>query len=162
MLSRRDRHQIRRPWSRLLGSASLAVATAGMAVAVTPRPAAADAGSDAAAVISTINADRAWFHLPPLATDPALDWYAAAHSQQMAAAGSIFHSASLLDVGQVVPGWSSLGENVGYGSSVASVENGFDYSLHHLGNMLGAYDVVGVGVAYSGGLVYITEEFAQV
>ena len=160
VLGRARRFRLR-PWIRLTAALSAATLGGGAATTLEPVPAAADAASDAAALISTINADRAWLHLPPLATDPALDWYAAVHSQQMAAAGTIFHSASLLAVGQVVPGWTNLGENVGYGPSVDSVESGFDYSPHHLANMLGPYDAVGVGVAYSGGLVYVTEEFAM-
>jgi len=161
MVFRRARQRSRR--SRMRASARLTIATLATVVigAFAPVAAAADPASDSATVIATINADRAWFHLPALGTDPVLDWYATLHSQQMAAAGTIFHSASLLDVGQVVPGWTTLGENVGTGPNLGSVEVGFDNSVRHLANMLGPYDIVGVGVAYSGGLVYVTEEFAM-
>ncbi|HEV2370244.1 MAG TPA: CAP domain-containing protein [Acidimicrobiales bacterium] len=162
MPSPRARRNPRRTLTRLVGAPCLVATTAGLAVALTPQVAQASTYTDASVVVNTINADRAWFHLAPLSVSPALSSYAMQHAQSMAAAGGIFHSASLLYVGAVVPGWSRLGENVGAGPNVAAVENAFNHSPEHLSNMLGAYDVVGIGVAYSGAYVYITEEFAEV
>ena len=87
--------------------------------------------------------------------------FALAHSEQMAAAGTIFHTASLYSVAALVPGWSEVGENVGMGANEPVVANALAHSEYHLRNMLGAYDQMGIGVVYRGATVYITEEFAQ-
>lgn len=152
----------RRLLGRTLLAATTLTASSGAVLAVGARPAAADQASDAAVMANDVNAIRAWFHLPGLLIDPALSAYAAAHSAQMAPAAEIFHSASLLEVGAVVPGWSQVGENVGMGPSLTAVDDALAHSIPHLRNILGAYDVMGVGVTRSGGAVYVTEEFARV
>ena len=144
----------------LLATATFAT-TAGAFLMAAPRPAAADPVSESNAIVNDINAIRAWFHLPELVVNPALSNFAAAHSQQMAGARTIFHTSNLWSVAALVPGWSRVGENVGMGPSEPSVAYALAHSLTHLSNMLGAYDEVGVGVVDSGGAVYVTEEFAQ-
>jgi len=144
----------------LLATTTFATA-AGAWLMAAPRPAAADPVSEASAIVYDINAIRAWFHLPGLAMNPALSNFAVAHSEQMAAARTVFHSSSLWSVAAVVPGWSAVGENVGMGPNEPAVAYALARSITHLRNMLGAYDKVGVGVVDSGGWVYVTEEFAQ-
>ena len=152
----------RRPWVRhgLLATAT-ATTGAGALLLTTPRAAAASTVSDANALVYDVNAIRAWFHLSPLTVNPALSNFAVGHSEQMAAAGAIFHTASLYSVAALVPGWSQVGENVGMGPSEPVVANALAHSEYHLRNMLGAYDEIGVGVVYQGATVYITEEFAR-
>jgi uncharacterized protein YkwD len=59
--------------------------------------------------------------------------------------------------------WSRLEENVGYASprtAVNAIMTGFEHSPEHAANMLDTQiTYVGVGVAYSGNFVYVTEEF---
>jgi uncharacterized protein YkwD len=161
-LARRHRRTPQRRWlGRVLMATATARTTAGGLIVTTPRPAAADTNSDAAALAQDINAIRAWFHLPALAVNPALSNFALAHSQQMAASGTIFHTASLWSVAALVPGWSLVGENVGTGPSEPTVAYALAHSAEHLRNMLGAYDQMGIGVAYRGAAIYVTEEFAQ-
>lgn len=151
---------------RLVGRMLLATATttaaSGALLWCTPRPAAADPAGDANALVADINALRAWFHLPALQVDPTLSSYSLSHSAQMAPTGTIFHTADLMTVGALVPGWTQIGENVAAGPNEASVAWALAHSLPHLRNILGPYDVVGVGVVQTGGLDYVTEEFAQV
>ena len=152
----------RRPWlGRSLRATATAGTGAGALLLATPRPAAADTVSDTGALVYNVNAIRAWFHLSPLTVNPALSSFAMAHSEQMAAAGTIFHTSSLWSVAALVPGWRQVGENVGMGPSEPVVADALAHSTTHLSNMLGAYDQVGVGVVYRGATVYITEEFAQ-
>lgn len=152
----------RRPWVRhgLLATAT-ATTGAGALLLTTPRPAAADTVSDAGALAYDVNAVRAWFHLSPLSVNPALSNFAVAHSEQMAGAGTIFHTSSLWSVAALVPGWRQVGENVGMGPNEPVVADALAHSITHLRNMLGAYDQMGIGVVYRGATVYITEEFAQ-
>jgi len=152
----------RRPW---VGRSLLATATAGTGAGAlllgSARPAAADTGSDTSALAYNVNAIRAWFHLAPLSVNPALSSFAVAHSGQMAASGTIFHTANLWSVAALVPGWSQVGENIGMGPSEPAVAYALAHSVTHLHNILGAYDQMGIGVVYRGATVYITEEFAQ-
>lgn len=134
----------------VLGSTALGAHSAG-----------ADANSDTWSVVATLQAERAWFHLPPLAVDPNLVRYATYHSEQMAAAHTIFHSASLLSVAALVPGWQEVGENVGMGPNWSWVAYAFAHSPEHLSNILGNYNRVGVGVVDTSTGVYVTEEFAR-
>ena len=59
--------------------------------------------------------------------------------------------------------WSQLEENVGDASprtAVGAITRGFEHSPEHAANMLNARIIdIGVGVAYSGNFVYVTEEF---
>ena len=59
--------------------------------------------------------------------------------------------------------WSQLEENVGYASprtAVGAIMTGFEHSPEHAANMLNTRIAdIGVGVAYSGNFVYVTEEF---
>jgi uncharacterized protein YkwD len=59
--------------------------------------------------------------------------------------------------------WSRLEENVGNASpatAVTAITTGFEHSPEHAANMLNTEIVdIGVGAAYSGNVIYITEEF---
>jgi hypothetical protein len=86
--------------------------------------------------------------------------YARAHSQQMAVSGGIFHSTNLPAIaGAVAPNWRSAGENVGVGGSVSVLDSALMNSAPHRANILGGYNYVGIGVAYNGNRMYVTEMF---
>jgi Cysteine-rich secretory protein family len=79
------------------------------------------------------------------------------HSQRMARDGRIYHSG---DLGSGISGWTSIGENVGSGPSCTSIHRAFMNSADHRANILRAsFNEVGVGVAYNGDTIYVTELF---
>lgn len=79
-------------------------------------------------------------------------------SERMASTGVLEHTGggTKLDPSGL-PRWCSVGENVGYGPSVAAVHDAFLRSPSHKANMLGNFDRVGVGVATKGRTVWVTE-----
>lgn len=58
--------------------------------------------------------------------------------------------------------WRSAGENVGYGSSIASVQTAYMNSSGHRANILNTkWDYVGVGHARKGSRTYTVQVFMQ-
>jgi cysteine-rich secretory family protein len=121
---------------------------------------ATDSGSAEAQFVSRLNGVRAGRGLPALAVDGHLTSVARSWSAKMASDGAISHNPSL---GSQVSGWRTLGENVGTGSSVDSIEQAFENSPHHYENMVDAnYTLVGIGVVVDGnGTIWVTEDFEQ-
>src|SRR5262245_20242754 len=97
-------------------------------------PASADAAADEAQFIALVNQTRASVGVAPLAVDAQLTALARAHTQEMANAGTIFHS-NPLSAGVTEP-WLKLGENVGTGPSVQPVMNAFINSPGHYANIV--------------------------
>lgn len=112
------------------------------------------------AVAVRLEADRAWVHLGALSVDPALDQLALQHSIAMAQSSTLFDTPDPASIGSVVAGWTRVGQNSGYGSSPEVVNYAFVHSTPHLANILGPYDLVGVGAVSSGGRLWVTEDFA--
>jgi uncharacterized protein YkwD len=118
------------------------------------------------ALVAGINSFRGSHGLPPLAVHPTLVNKARVWSGYMANGGcggggaNICHS-SLSDGIDV--SWSLLGENVGIvspTSNVSGMESAFEHSPPHAENMLNSQiNFVGVGVAYVGNNMFVTEEF---
>jgi uncharacterized protein YkwD len=105
-----------------------------------------------------VNGVRARSGLAPLARSAELDIKAAAHAAAMASSGTLYHSN--LSAG-VRPGWTALGENVAYASSVESAQQNLEASPPHLANMLNpAFNQVGVGVRTVNGTTYVVQVFA--
>jgi hypothetical protein len=71
-------------------------------------------------------------------TDDALAW-----SKHMKAEQELSHNPNL---SAVASDWDKLGENVGVGTSIASLHEAFMNSASHRGNILGDYDSVGIAV----------------
>jgi uncharacterized protein YkwD len=123
-------------------------------------PSSAPSGSsEAAQVISLVNAYRAANGLAGLSQAGDATAKAQQHSNDMAAQRRLFHSASLTS--GIQNDWTALGENVGVGGSVSQVESMFENSGPHRANLLnGAYNQIGVGVARGAdGQLYITQFF---
>ena len=119
----------------------------------------ADAADPGAEVdfANRVNALRAYVHVAPLGLHSVLTAKAEAWAAQMAATGCLCHS-NLPD--GVTVGWRKLGENIGLGSSVASLDSALKGSAPHYANMVdGAFRWIGVGVAYGGGGMYVAEVF---
>lgn len=160
---------------RRLAAATL-TATAGMlagsVLAVPPTPASAESlapsgwttiAGESATVVNAVNAARAAAGLPPLQVDWSMSVFAQEHSIAMAGAAALYHTPNLAAAATAVaPGWTQFGENVGEGPTVPSVDDAFMASPEHRANILGSYDLLGVGVVNTvDGTAWITEEFAQ-
>jgi uncharacterized protein YkwD len=129
------------------------------AAATTLAPARADPNVDEAQFVAAINAVRARNSLPPVSPEGQLISVARAWSSHMAGSGTLAHNPSL--AGQVSD-WKTLGENVGTGSTVASIEAAFEASPHHYENMVDpSFQYVGVGVVEVNGTIWVTEDYKQ-
>lgn len=100
--------------------------------------------------------------LPPLAVHGGLRDVARRHAEEMAASKTLSHSPDLgARVSAVVPSWQRVGENVGYGSRMQAIHDKFMASRGHRANILGNYNVVGVGVSRDeAGRYWVVEVFA--
>ncbi len=106
---------------------------------------------------SLLNRDRTSYGLPPLRSHGQLQSKAQAWAARLARENRLYHS-NLTD--GVPSCWTGLGENVGYGSSVAQVEAAYMNSPAHRANILNSrFNWVGVGVAWNNGRVYVVQEF---
>ncbi len=109
-------------------------------------------------LLDLTNDSRAAEGLPDLVWHPDLADDAEAQAQRMADADQLYHNT---DLSSVTTGWASLGENVGFGSSVGVVHEAFMASTGHRDNVLGGWDSIGVGVVADGGLVWISVVFME-
>ena len=109
-----------------------------------------------------VNQHRASHGLGDLHQDPALQMVARRQAQRMVAAGYIYHNPSLAaEAGGAVPNWLRVGENVGVGGDVPSVEDAFLNSPPHHANIDNQYSVIGLGaMAADDGRLYFTQNFA--
>ena len=142
-----------------VGAVLLVTALALVLASLFAPPAKADPNVDEAQFFADLNAVRARNAVPPLATDGQLINVARGWSAQMAGAGGISHNPAL---GSQVSNWRSLGENVGTGSDVATIEAALEASPHHFENMVDPnFNYVGIGVVEAGGAIWVTEDFKQ-
>ena len=111
------------------------------------------------AVQNEMNADRQAHGLRALPTHEQLNQKAQAWAEKLARDGKLSHS----NLASGVPScWRSLGENVGYGSTAAQVEDAYMNSSGHRANILDAkWKYVGVGYAKRGSLVFTVQVFMQ-
>jgi hypothetical protein len=118
---------------------------------------------DEGLLASLVNGARAGAGLPPLSVSGALSDVARSHSASMASAGSISHTGNLAGVvGSVVSDWTAVGENVAVAGSVTDAHAAIMGSSAHRANVLGDFNVLGVGVVRSSdGRVWVTELFAK-
>jgi hypothetical protein len=84
-------------------------------------------------------------------------------SAKLQSDGVLSHDPNLAGfMNHAVPGWTRIGENVGYGPSVQTVHDAFWASTGHRQNMLGDYNQVGIGVTInSHGTIWVTVRFAK-
>lgn len=140
---------------------SLALACA-LIVATPIEAGAASALSDGHRAVDEINVERARRGLPRLGHHAGLAADARAWSAHMAATGSLTHTSNLGgETASSVPDWRRAAENIGYGASLDSVMSALWSSPGHRANMLGDFNVVGVGVSRSGGRTWVTMRFAK-
>jgi hypothetical protein len=122
--------------------------------------AAADSGTESE-FLSLINATRADNGLAPLEVNGGLQSHARNHTQDMIAAGEIYHSSDAELAAAGGSGWSRIGENVGRGQSPSSLHSAFMGSPGHKANILGDYNYVGIGTDSADGYLYVTVVFMK-
>ncbi len=94
-----------------------------------------------------------------LRLDPELSKVAKVHTRDMVRSNSLHHSTST-ELRNRVTNWTSLGENVGVGSTVTSLHSAFMNSPAHKDNILhSTFRHVGVGVIKKDGRMWVTVIF---
>ncbi len=119
----------------------------------------AGATSTEASVTSKINSARSARGVHRLSTRSDLVAVARGQARRMAARNALYHNPSLA---QQVRNFRWVGENVGYGPTVAKVHSAFMASHGHKANLLDRdYTEVGVGAVWAGGRVWIAQVFRK-
>lgn len=140
---------------RAILTLSVVMAMTGAALPIAASP------GDEAQFVSLINQSRAAAGLGSLNGHADLTDDARVHTGDMIAAGQVFHSTAA-QLGSYASGWSLLGENVGMGPNPQLLHQAFMNSDSHRANILGDYDLVGVGVDRSAdGVMFVTVVFMK-
>jgi uncharacterized protein YkwD len=134
----------------------------------TPSTPAIVMNSSELAILDRVNAYRKSQNLPPLTLDPVISAQAKAHSEKMARVGKIGHEGFNDRVQSVAKEivYRSAAENVGYSVGYAqpdaiAVEDWIN-SPGHQKNMVGRYDLTGIGMAKNAqGETYFTQIFIR-
>ena len=110
--------------------------------------------------VSMVNASRRAGGRTDLSSNVTLILTAQVWSQQLARDGKLSHRPSLS--AGAPAGWRKLGENVGYGNSVAIVHNAFVKSAPHLANIMDPdFNSLGTGITVdASGRRWEVQEFA--
>lgn len=113
--------------------------------------------SGQSAVQNELNADRRAHGRSALRSHSTLNKKAQAWAERLARENRLYHST----LSSGAPScWRSLGENVGYGSSVASVQDAYMRSTAHRANVLkSTWNWVGVGTARNGSRVFTVQVY---
>lgn len=110
-------------------------------------------------VLDAMNADRKAYGRKTLPTQYDAQKKAQAWAEKLARENTLYHSN--LPSGINVR-WCALGENVGYGSTVAAVEKAYMNSPGHKANILNTtWNGVGVGYAKNGSRVFTVQFFIK-
>ena len=148
---------------RFAAALVLTLAMTGVTAVVAPTMASAqaverDPGTLEAQFITGVNALRTSQGLNPFITDSEIRTVAMGWTEKMAAAGSISHNPNLAK--EITASWRKLGENVGTGPDVASVEEAFENSPGHRRNLLDPeFTHVSITVVVRGERIFVTQQF---
>lgn len=116
-------------------------------------------GPQQAAVQRAMNADRQANRLRALPLNYEAQTKAQAWAERLARENRLYHS-RLPD--GIHSRWCSLGENIGYGPSIASIEKAYMNSPGHRRNILATkWNGVGTGYATNGSRVYTVQVFIR-
>src|SRR5205814_3567859 len=119
-------------------------------------------GTDEVDFWNRTNDARAQNGLGPLQWDEDAANVARGWSSNMAATQTLAHNPNLVgDISNAVTNdWTRIGENVGYGPTVSSLQTAFMNSPGHRANVLGDFNRVGIGVVRDGrGTIWVTLDF---
>lgn len=135
-----------------LGGAALLIAVMSMGLT-------ACRSSEQAQVASLVNQTRVQYGRSVLNDNQQLDVKAQAWAEHLARLNSLAHS-HLPD--GISYNWRALGENVGYGGSIAQVHTAYMNSPGHRENILDPrWNYMGTGVAWRGSRVFTVQVFMQ-
>ena len=110
-------------------------------------------------VQTELNADRQTHSLRTLGVQGDAQTKAQAWAEKLARENRLYHS--VLSDGIRVR-WCSIGENVGYGPNVPSIEDAYMNSPGHRANILSTtWNGVGVGVAHNGSRTFTVQVFIK-
>ena len=141
-------------------AAVLVVVTSLAAVVAWAAPAAAAPTAGEQQIATMVNDYRIANGKPPLPLHAGMSDDARAWSSRMAGAG-LGHDSGFTRSCDRFPGRGTCLENIGYGSSPASVELNLEGSAPHRANILCDCTHMGVGVATSNGRTYVTQRFVD-
>ena len=118
-----------------------------------------DLGGAQRKAMRLVNGDRISYRLAALPTQSDAQTKAQAWANRLASENALYHS----DIRDGInTRWCSLGENVGYGGSLDSIEVAYMNSPHHRDNILNpGFNGVGVGVARRGSRVFSVQVFIK-
>jgi hypothetical protein len=143
--------------TRLAVASAVGVTSVGGAIALAA-PASA-VTSDASAYLARINAERVNHGLPALTMRSDLNSVAQGWANHMASAGLLSHNPNLTSQ---VANWQTVGENVGEGPDVPTLDTAFWNSPEHKANILdSSYKDVGIGTTFANGVLWITVDFRR-
>lgn len=112
-------------------------------------------------LLSYLQQSRKAAKVAPLSHDAGLRDLARQHAETMARTKQLSHSPDLGGRVGTVVNWQRVGENVGYGTSMDAIHQRFMSSAGHRANILGNYNLVGVGVSRDEtGRYWVVEIFA--
>ncbi len=124
-----------------------------------------DQGADEERFVDLINAERAKAGLPELRVVPELVTVGRQWSVDMIARDSGSENCAVVHnpdfSSKITTAWHRLGENVGCGNlGVSLLHSRFVGSPSHYRNIVDpSFDSIGVGVAYDGDVLYVTQQF---
>jgi uncharacterized protein YkwD len=120
------------------------------------------------ATYNLVNKYRQSRNLPPLVADPDISAQAKAHSEQMARSGNMSHDGFNERVASVAKtivyrnAAENVAYNMGYGQPDLVAVQGWIESPGHKKNMIGQFDLTGIGVARGAkGEYYFTQIFIR-
>jgi hypothetical protein len=134
----------------------------GVSPTVAPQPSVDDLEAQ---MLSLLNGERQAAGVPPVQEQPWAHSIAREHSQEMAAAGNIWHNMTgYMNQGHQVIGAIYLGENVSMDHSLeANDARLFASPGHHQNIVDPRFDYIGIGIALdANNWVYVTEDFSQI
>jgi uncharacterized protein YkwD len=148
---------------KIVAAFVLCLLVAATNVGLAPTSASANSTSDENALFAATNQSRADNSLSALQYDPQASAVANAWANQLASSQTLSHNPNLAaQLGAVAPDWTRIGENVGFGPSVPTLENAFMNSAPHRSNILGQYNRVGIGATRDGnGTLWVVVDFIQ-
>ncbi len=116
---------------------------------------------DESQFVTLINQSRTASGLSPLTLFWDLADDADVHTAEMIGAGQIYHSSNA-QLASYAADWARLGENVGMGPNPTLLHQAFLNSESHRANILGDYDLVGVGADRApDGTMFVTVLFMK-
>lgn len=140
------------------------IASVVLATVIAPSPAQAacpSASRSEKGFVKKTNASRANAGRGNLSLDLELSAAARAHTREMVKKNELYHTPNDT-LKKRVTNWIELGENVGVGSSVASLHEAFMNSTAHRENILySKWKYIGVGVVKADGRMWVTVLFER-